>query len=144
MPARSAERSLPLAVTMGDPAGIGPEITLKSYARRADRGLSPFAVYGCPKTLAERARLSAALDGREPFHCFPSDANFLLVQYAGDVRELCRALLDREIAVRQFSSGGPRLRSCIRVTIGTRDENNSVFNLHGKLRGLGGTRLIGS
>ncbi len=57
MAARSAERTPPLAVTMGDPAGIGPEITLKSYARRAERGLAPFAVYGCPKTLAERARL---------------------------------------------------------------------------------------
>ena len=57
MPAQSSERALPLAVTMGDPAGIGPEIVLKAYARRADRGLAPFAVYGCPKTLAERARL---------------------------------------------------------------------------------------
>jgi 4-hydroxythreonine-4-phosphate dehydrogenase len=57
MPASVPERALPLGVTMGDPAGIGPEIVLKAYARRADRGLSAFAVYGCPKTLAERARL---------------------------------------------------------------------------------------
>lgn len=59
MPANPAEQLLPLAVTMGDPAGIGPEIVLKSYQRRAERGLAPFAVYGCPKTLAERARLLA-------------------------------------------------------------------------------------
>ncbi len=57
MSASAPERALPLAVTMGDPAGIGPEIVLKAYSRRGDRGLSAFTVYGCPKTLAERARL---------------------------------------------------------------------------------------
>ncbi len=51
------QRPLPLAVTMGDPAGIGPEIVLKAYSHRADRGLPAFAIYGCPKTLAERAKL---------------------------------------------------------------------------------------
>jgi 4-hydroxythreonine-4-phosphate dehydrogenase len=57
MPAPNSERALPLAVTMGDPAGIGPEIVLKSYLRRADRGLPPFALYGCPRTLADRAKM---------------------------------------------------------------------------------------
>jgi len=57
MSTTSSDRALPLAVTMGDPAGIGPEITLKAYVRRADRALPRFAVYGCPKTLAARARL---------------------------------------------------------------------------------------
>ncbi len=56
MPSPATDR-LPLAVTMGDPAGIGPEITLKAYLDRVARGLSPFAVYGCPRTLAERGRL---------------------------------------------------------------------------------------
>lgn len=57
MSAASLERALPLAVTMGDPAGIGPEIVIKAHARRADRGLAPFVVYGCPRTLFDRARL---------------------------------------------------------------------------------------
>ena len=74
MPAQSSERALPLAVTMGDPAGIGPEIVLKAYARRADRGLAPFAVYGCPKTLAERARL-LGLDVAIGEISAPSDAH---------------------------------------------------------------------
>ena len=47
----------PLALTMGDPAGIGPEITLKAWAQRTVRGLSPFVVYGDPALLAERARM---------------------------------------------------------------------------------------
>jgi 4-hydroxythreonine-4-phosphate dehydrogenase len=38
----------PIAVTLGDPAGIGPEITLKSWKRRQENGLSPFVVIGDP------------------------------------------------------------------------------------------------
>lgn len=47
---------LPLAVSMGDPAGIGPEITLKAFANRSRFGLPPFALYACPRTLAERCK----------------------------------------------------------------------------------------
>lgn len=37
--------SLPLAVTLGDPAGIGPEIITAAWSRRA-QGDAPFVVYG--------------------------------------------------------------------------------------------------
>jgi histidinol-phosphate aminotransferase len=73
--------------------------------------------------VAERERLAVELDRYDALRCFPSQANFLLVQYTGNVPDLCRALLDREIAVRQFSSGDPRLQSCVRITIGTPEEN---------------------
>ncbi len=46
----------PLALTMGDPAGIGPEITLRAWTMRSSADLHPFAVYACPVTLRERAR----------------------------------------------------------------------------------------
>ena len=36
----------PLAVSIGDPAGIGPEIIVASWARRAQAGLPPFFVLG--------------------------------------------------------------------------------------------------
>lgn len=36
----------PLAVSIGDPAGIGPEIIAASWARRAQAGLAPFFVLG--------------------------------------------------------------------------------------------------
>ncbi len=48
--------SLPLAVTMGDPAGIGPDVILASWSARKQRALHPFAVYGNPEALRERAR----------------------------------------------------------------------------------------
>src|SRR5262245_12085571 len=51
-----AAGDLPLAVTMGDPAGIGPDITLASWLERADLELPPFVLLGDPDALAERAR----------------------------------------------------------------------------------------
>ena len=50
-------RRRPLAVSMGDPAGIGPEITLRAWLDRSDRGLDPFVVFGDKHVFAERARL---------------------------------------------------------------------------------------
>jgi 4-hydroxythreonine-4-phosphate dehydrogenase len=50
-------RPLPLAVSMGDPAGIGLEITLKAWSERRDNGIGPFVLYGDVEAVAERARL---------------------------------------------------------------------------------------
>lgn len=41
----------PLAVALGDPAGIGPEIVGKSWERRAAEGLPPFFAVGDPDAL---------------------------------------------------------------------------------------------
>src|SRR5687767_10997197 len=43
---------LPLAVSLGDPAGIGPEVIAKCWDHRADFGLSPFVAVGDPRSLA--------------------------------------------------------------------------------------------
>jgi 4-hydroxythreonine-4-phosphate dehydrogenase len=42
---------------MGDPAGIGLDITLKAWTGRADWGLPPFVLYADSEAVAERARL---------------------------------------------------------------------------------------
>jgi 4-hydroxythreonine-4-phosphate dehydrogenase len=49
-------RRRPLAVSMGDPAGIGPEITLRAWLERSDKGLEPFVVFADKSAIAERAR----------------------------------------------------------------------------------------
>ena len=54
--AADPRRRQPLAVSMGDPAGIGPEITLRAWLERSDRGLDPFLVFADHDVLAERAR----------------------------------------------------------------------------------------
>lgn len=47
----------PLALTLGEPAGIGPDITLAAWQRRAELGLPPFYLLADPVFIAERARL---------------------------------------------------------------------------------------
>ena len=88
--------------------------------------LAPLLEEHITSVVAERERLAGELGRYEALHCFPSGANFLLVRYAGDVSVLCKALLDRQIAVRQFTSGDSRLRSCVRITIGTPQENRRL------------------
>ena len=46
---------LPLALTSGDPAGIGPDITLLAWQARARDRIPPFALLGDPGVLAARA-----------------------------------------------------------------------------------------
>ena len=48
---------LPLAVTSGDPAGIGPDIALMAWERRHGLGLPAFYVLGDPACLIERAKV---------------------------------------------------------------------------------------
>ena len=45
----------PLALTMGDPAGIGPDITLAAWQERLPRRLPVFGVFGDPAVLSARA-----------------------------------------------------------------------------------------
>ena len=47
----------PLALTLGEPAGIGPELTLAIWAKRKTLNVSPFIAVGDPALLASRARL---------------------------------------------------------------------------------------
>ena len=41
---RPGPPALPLALTIGDPAGIGPDITLAAWLQRVARDLPPFVV----------------------------------------------------------------------------------------------------
>ena len=45
-----------LALSLGDPAGVGPELAAEAWARREAEGLPPFMVVGAPELLAEAAR----------------------------------------------------------------------------------------
>lgn len=46
----------PLAVTLGEPAGIGPDITIAAWQRRRELNLPPFYVIGDAGFFAERGR----------------------------------------------------------------------------------------
>ena len=51
----AAER--PLALTLGDPAGIGPDIALAAWVARTRETVPPFVLVGDPAVLAARARM---------------------------------------------------------------------------------------
>ena len=62
-------RDLPLAITMGEPAGIGPDLIMRLYAARQQLGLPPFIVYGHVdflKSRAERLGLKLTLAPTDP------------------------------------------------------------------------------
>ena len=45
----------PLALTVGEPAGIGPDITVAAWMRRAELDLPPFYLLADPGFIARRA-----------------------------------------------------------------------------------------
>ena len=55
---QNASAHSPLALTMGDPAGIGLEITLRAWKLRDERRLPPFVLFGDADALRQRARLA--------------------------------------------------------------------------------------
>lgn len=60
----------PLAVTMGEPAGIGPDLLLALYAQRVERSLPPFVVFGHVDFLRARAQrlgLSFEIISADPY-----------------------------------------------------------------------------
>lgn len=51
-----AQHKTPVAVTMGEPAGIGPDISLMAWAARKELSLPPFYLRADPGLLAHRAQ----------------------------------------------------------------------------------------
>jgi histidinol-phosphate aminotransferase len=71
----------------------------------------------------QRGRIAAAFHDL-PVDTWPSDANFLLFRPRDrDGNEVWQALLDRSVLVRNCTSW-PRLAGCLRVTVGTPEEND--------------------
>lgn len=82
--------------------------------------------------VGERERLQARL-GELPIHVWPSDANYFLFKadsVGGD--DLWQQLVDRSILVRNCSSW-PGLEECLRVTIGTSEENDRLAEALGEI-----------
>ncbi len=76
--------------------------------------------------ISERERITAALTAM-PVTVWPSGANFVLFrpETLGG-RDVWQGLLDRSVLVRDCS-GWPRLAGCLRVTVGTPEENDEFL-----------------
>ncbi|MBX9468101.1 MAG: 4-hydroxythreonine-4-phosphate dehydrogenase PdxA [Rhizobium sp.] len=83
---------LPLALSQGDPAGIGPDIALQAWLRRGEVGLPPFLYIGdlavlqirarqleldVPVIEANAAQASAVFDQALPVHNIPTGVDVL-------------------------------------------------------------------
>jgi len=81
---------------------------------------------------AERARVHEALRDAG-WDCYASDANFILFRGAGrDSDEIFQSLLDLGVLVKNLSRAHPALTGCLRVTIGTPDENDRFLEALGR------------
>ncbi len=79
------------------------------------------------RLVEERGRMVARLADL-PVHCWPSGANFILFRpHDVDGGEVWQALLDRSILIRNFSTMA-RLEGCLRVTVGTPDEDDAFLD----------------
>ncbi|WP_422061743.1 4-hydroxythreonine-4-phosphate dehydrogenase PdxA [Sphingopyxis sp.] len=102
----------PIAVTMGDPAGVGPEVAARSWVARREHGLPPFIAIG------DIAAVEAVWDGP--------------IARVGDVEEAERAF-DTALPVWHLEDSGP-------LTPGTPTAAGATCALHALETGIGLTR----
>ena len=76
---------------------------------------------------SERARLSQELARFPGISVYPSEANFVLFRLAAAGPAFDR-LKQRSVLVRNLDGTHPALESCLRVTVGTREENDRFLD----------------
>lgn len=75
--------------------------------------------------ISERKRMSEQLKSLKGVTVYPSNTNFVLIHYdkAIDLNDYLESL---NIGVRSFGNA-PRLENCLRISMGTREENDELF-----------------
>jgi histidinol-phosphate aminotransferase len=76
--------------------------------------------------VGERARLESALDAMPHVRRFPSAANFILVRVP-DAPAAFEGLKQRGILIKTLHGAHPLLANCLRLTVGTADENAKLI-----------------
>ena len=78
--------------------------------------------------LAERNRMEVELNKSAKITCvYPSDANFLLMEMK-NAKSFCDYLAENNVIIRDFSSKQGS-EDCLRISIGTKEENDLVLKL---------------
>ena len=78
---------------------------------------------GIANLIRERDRVFTELQKRPAVRAFASRANFILIKTAKPARELFEALYSHGVLIRDVSAY-PLLERCLRISIGTPEENN--------------------
>jgi histidinol-phosphate aminotransferase len=82
------------------------------------------------KVLAERERVRPLLEALPGLTVYPSAANFFLARVqggAGAGPRVFESLKSQGVLVKDFSGGHPLLDNCLRLTVGTPDENRILL-----------------
>jgi histidinol-phosphate aminotransferase len=95
----------------------------------ADFFLDHFAVFEkqAKEICVEREKVSKALASIDGIEVFPSQTNFLLLR----VKEADKAfeqLKQRKILIKNMNSQGGLLKNCLRITIGSKEENSALLS----------------
>ena len=101
-----------IAVTMGDPAGIGPEIIIKSLAEGALSG-APVVVVGCAQTLRRILALNITPRAElriPPRRVFPQRPSTLLMNRSATRRGCALAKFRPRQGTSRFAASGGRPR----------------------------------
>ncbi len=77
--------------------------------------------------IAERQRIIERLQKISGVEVFPSNTNFVLIRLSR-AEELKNYLESLDIGIRYFSPSAFGLKNCLRISIGTRAENDAVFD----------------
>ncbi|HIE30235.1 TPA: histidinol-phosphate transaminase [Candidatus Poribacteria bacterium] len=77
--------------------------------------------------LKEREKIFQRLAQLDYIQPFPTDANFVLFRTEADAERLFKRLLTEGILIRNLNCPG-LLRNCLRVTVGTSEENDAFLN----------------
>jgi histidinol-phosphate aminotransferase len=129
---------------------IGP----RAFVRELDKVRPPYNVAGPNQQLArlvvtslnaavsevvhtvteERDRVADAIAAIGDYAVAPSDANFLWVKTPQPAQVVYDGLRARDILVRSFHERGGRLAHQLRITIGTREENDLLLQALAELR----------
>jgi len=123
---------------------LGYALTTPAIARQLQKLVPPFAVSTMQTAVAqvalenpgyviervkrvirERERIIKELDSHPTWHAYPSAANFILIR-TPDAAQAFAQLLRNGVLVRRQDSL-PGLAGCIRVTIGSKDENDAFL-----------------
>jgi 4-hydroxythreonine-4-phosphate dehydrogenase len=78
---------LPIAVSLGDPAGIGPEVTAKAWDARHARALPPFFAVGDARSVSRvwQGPIAEITDPRQAASVFADALPVLTVEDAGEI-----------------------------------------------------------
>lgn len=76
----------------------------------------------------ERERMQTAVSSLSSVEAHPSQANFLWLGMDRPVESIFQGLMKHGILVRSFHGRGGRLERCLRVTVGTPEQNNRFLD----------------